>query len=119
MTKDPVILDAKNKSLGRLASEVASLLRGKMDPNFERHVKPTQKVVVKNAKLVRVTGRKMEQESHEKYSGYPGGFKRVPYATTFAKDPRKLIEIAVAGMIPNNRLKKEILKNLTIYADEN
>lgn len=119
MKKTAVTLDAKNKSLGRIASEAANILRGKTDPAFERHVAPDQKVIIKNASLVRVTGRKMLQEGRERYSGYPGGLRKVSYQETFNKDPRKLLEQAIAGMIPSNRLKKDILKNLTIYANEN
>lgn len=114
-----VILDAKGKSLGRVASEAASCLRGKRLPSYMPHIPPQEKVLIKNAGLVRVTGRKIDQEFRERYSGYPGGLKRITYRRTFEKDPRELIRMAVSGMIPRNRLKKSIMQNLTIYvADE-
>ena len=115
MPKEPVILDAEGKSLGRIATEAATLLRGKMDPSFERHILPSQRVVITNAAQVRVTGKKMLQRTRERYSGYPGGLKRIPYQTSFRKSPSKFVIEAIAGMIPRNRLKKEILKHLTVY----
>lgn len=110
-----VILDAKGKSLGRVASEAASYLRGKRDPSFERHIAPIQKVIIKNADLLSITGRKILQEGRERYSGYPGGLKKVPYRTLFQKNTKAFVRDAVSGMIPRNRLRKNILKNLTIH----
>lgn len=116
MQKEPVIIDAKGRSLGRVASEAALFLRGKTSPSFERHITPSQRLVIKNAAQIRVTGKKMLQESRERYSGYPGGLKHVMYQTIFKKDPRELVRKAITGMIPRNRLRKDILKHLTIYA---
>lgn len=119
MERKTVVLDAKGKSLGRVASEAASFLRGKRTPSYAPNKVSGEKVIIKNSALVRVTGRKMDQEAHERYSGYPSGLKKIPYKVTFAKDSREFIRKAVSGMIPRNRLKKEIMKNLTIYvADE-
>ena len=115
MKSEPHILDAKGKSLGRIASEAALYLRGKRSPAYERHIAPVQKVVIKNADLVRVTGRKMLQEGRERYSGWPGGLKKVLYKDAFKKDTKAFVRSAVGGMIPRNRLKKNILKNLTIH----
>jgi large subunit ribosomal protein L13 len=111
-------IDAKGKPLGRIATEAAHVLRGKANTSFQRHTKPADKVVIKNAKHLVLTGRKIMQGSNERYSGYPSGLKRVKYETTFEKDPRELVRNAVSGMLPRTRLKKDILKNLTIYVDE-
>ncbi|MBI2052784.1 MAG: 50S ribosomal protein L13 [Candidatus Ryanbacteria bacterium] len=118
MEKQAAILDAKGKSLGRIASEAALWLRGKRDPKFLPYKKPEQKVIIKNAAAVRITGRKLKDEARERYSGFPGGLKSIPYERVFTKDPSKLVRQAVAGMIPRNKLKRDILKNLTIYAGD-
>ncbi|MDA1334601.1 MAG: 50S ribosomal protein L13 [bacterium] len=117
MSQEPVILDARGKSLGRVASEAAGILRGKTNVNFEFHTLPEERVVITNASRIRVTGSKMKDEKHERYSGYPGGLKEIPYERSFKKDPAKFVANSVAGMIPRNRLKKEILKHLTVYAN--
>ena len=116
MQKEITIIDAEGKSLGRVASQAARLLRGKEVASYERHIIPSQCVVIKNAALIRFTGRKFREEAIERYSGYPGGLRKVSYETTFKKDPRRVVENAISGMIPRNRIKKSILKNLTIYA---
>ena len=115
MQQTAVILDAKGKSLGRLSSEAASYLRGKRDPGYERHLKPIQKVIIENADLVRISGKKMTLEGRERYSGYPGGLKKIPYQTLFRKNAKTFMRDAISGMIPRNRLRKNILKNLTIH----
>lgn len=111
-----ITLDAKGRSLGRVASEAALYLRGKRDPAYRGYTMPTQKVVVENAGHVRVTGHKMIQEKHERYSGYHSGLKKISYEVLFKKDPTEFVRRAISGMIPRNRLKKNILKNLTIHA---
>ena len=116
--KKPIILNAEGRSLGRLAAEAAHFLRGKGSAEFEWQKLPAQRVVITNAARVRFTGRKLSQRSREQYSGYPGGLKKVPYQTLFSKNPTDFVRRAVAGMIPRNRLRKEILKHLTIYARE-
>ena len=115
MQKDLITIDAAGKSLGRIASKAASLLRGKGSPDYQPNVLSGQKVVIKNAAQVRVTGKKLLQRSTERYSGYPSGLKNIPYQRSFKKSPSEFIKHAVSGMIPRNRLKKEILKHLTIY----
>jgi len=112
------VLDAKGKSLGRLASEATVILRGKHQAAFERNVAPKHKVTIINAKFVRLSGNKMQQEARERYSGYPGGLKKIRYEVTFKKDPRELVRQAISGMIPRNRLKKGIMKNLTVYVGQ-
>ncbi|MEK7643570.1 MAG: 50S ribosomal protein L13 [Patescibacteria group bacterium] len=113
-----VTLDAGGKVLGRIASEAASYLRGKRDPLHEPHLMPTCKVIIKNAGSVYVTGRKMTQEGRERYSGFHSGLRKPTYGDVFKKDPRKFVFDAVAGMIPRNRLKDHILKNLVIYVGD-
>lgn len=115
MPKDLITIDAAGKSLGRIASEVAHLLRGKGSPDYQPNIVSSQKVIIKNAAKVRVTGKKLLQRTTERYSGYPGGLKNIPYQRSFKKSPSEFIKRAVSGMIPHNRLKKEILKHLTIY----
>ncbi len=110
-----ITIDAKGRVLGRLASEVAICLRGKKSPTYERHHAPTQKVIIRNADLIRISGKKLTQEGRERYSGYPSGLKVVPYKTLFQKDTKAFVRSAIAGMIPRNRLRKDILKNLTIF----
>ena len=117
-TQEPIILNADGRSLGRVAFEAASLLRGKGSPAYERHILPIQKVIITNATRIRVTGNKMLKGKREKYSGFPGGLKMIPYHTTFEKSPSKFIIQAIEGMIPRNRLRKEILKNLSVYATD-
>src|SRR3989344_2317655 len=106
-----ITLDARGRSLGRVSSEAAAYLRGKMSPSFERHIMPNQKVVIVNAASVRFSGRKLAQRTRERYSGYPSGLKNIPYSIEFARNPTKFIEKTIAGMLPRNRLKKQILKN--------
>jgi large subunit ribosomal protein L13 len=115
MSKDLITIDAAGKSLGRIASQVAGLLRGKGSPDFQPNIISSQRVVITNAAQVRVTGKKLLQRTTERYSGYPSGLKKIPYQRTFKKSPSEFIKNAVSGMIPRNRLKKEILKHLTIY----
>lgn len=112
---EPIILDATGKSLGRIASLAASHLRGKLRPQYERHLKPDNKVVIINVSKVRITGNKLKERTYERYSGYPGGLKRIPYEKVFKKDPRELMKRVVSGMIPRNRLRKHVLKNLEIH----
>jgi len=110
-----ITLDARGRSLGRVSSQAAAYLRGKMSASFERNAMPRQKVIILNAAEVRFTGRKLAQRTRERYSGYPSGLKNIPYSVEFKKSPSKFIEKAISGMLPRNRLKKQMLKNLTIY----
>jgi len=108
-------LDATNKSLGRLASEAAIILRGKNKPDFLPYVKPTQKVIIVNAGLVKITGLKEEQKKYTRHSGYPGGLKTNTLADLRTKfGIGRVIEKAIYGMLPSNRLRALMMKNLTI-----
>ena len=110
------LVDVKGKSLGRVASKIAALLRGKNSPTFAPYVISGNYVVVINAKEVRLTGNKAEQKVYYKHSRFPNGLKAITAAKQREVKPEKLIEMAVAGMIPHNKLKKDILRKLKVYA---
>ncbi len=114
MTKyqNPIQIDATGQSLGRVASKIAHLLRGKNLPEFQPHILPDQKVVVFNVDKVQFTGKKLEQKKYFHYSGYPGGLRERKMKEVFEKNPNEVLRIAVLGMLPKNRLRKEMIKNL-------
>jgi len=112
------LFDAKDKILGRLATKIAILLMGKNKPYFVSHLDCGDYVVVINAAKVRMSGRKMEQKKYYRHSGYPGGFKEVSFAQQMAKDPKKIIRHAVAGMLPKNKLRAKRLARLKVFVDE-
>jgi len=112
------LIDANGQILGRLASEIATLLIGKNKPYFVPHLDCGDYVVVINAKEIKVTGKKETQKQYYRHSGYPGGFRQVTLKEQMAKDPRKIIEHAVAGMLPKNKLKDKRLVRLKIFIDE-
>src|SRR3989344_1695463 len=105
-------IDAANQPLGRLASRIAQILRGKTSPKFQPHVLSDEKVVVENADKIRFTGRKLEQKKYYHYSGYPGGLSEKKMKDVFNKNPKEVLRRAVLGMLPKNRLRKEMIKNL-------
>ena len=115
VNKEWVIIDAESAILGRLASEVAQLLRGKHKPNFTPHVDCGDNVIVINAEKVKLTGNKWEQREHFSYSGHPGGQKRTTPLEIINKKPTKLVEQAVKGMLPKNKLGRALYKNLHVY----
>lgn len=106
------IIDAKNESLGRVASEIAFLLQGKNTPQYEPHKRGNNVVLVKNVNLVKVTGRKAEQKIYYRHSGMPGHLKKTTYKVAFERNPEWVIRHAVKGMLPKNKLQKERLKML-------
>lgn len=110
------VIDAEGKVLGRLASEIASVLRGKRKPIFTPHVDCGDFVIVINADKVVLTGDKLNQKIHAYHTGYPGGRKEVVYAEMIAKRPEKVIELAVKGMLPKSRLGRQMIKKLKVYA---
>ena len=110
------VVDAEGKALGRLAAQVAAILRGKHKPIFTPNVDTGDHVVVINADKVRLTGRKATQEMIYRHSMYPGGLKAIPMGEMLAKQPEKLVERAVRGMLPHNRLGREMFKKLKVYA---
>lgn len=109
------VIDASDKVLGRLASEVASLLIGKHKPIFTRHLDVGDYVVVINAEKVRVTGNKAHQKLYYRHSGYPGGLKSTNLEKMTQNQPTRVIEYAVKGMLPHNRLGARMIKKLKIY----
>lgn len=111
------IIDAAGKPLGRVATEAASLLRGKHKPEFTPHIDTGDHVIVLNAEKVVLTGRKLEQKFHYRHSGYPGGLKKIDYATLLDRYPERAVYFAVKGMLPHNRLGRAMLKKLRVYRD--
>lgn len=109
------VIDANGQTLGRLASEVASILRGKHKPTYTPHVDTGDFVIVINADQIVLTGNKLQQKKYRYHTGYPGGLREVDYKTLMQKRPEKAIEIAVKGMLPHNRLGNQMIKKLKIY----
>lgn len=109
------IVDAEDKVLGRLASEIAKIVRGKHKPSFTPHVNCGDKVVVINADKVRLTGNKLEQKIYRWYTGYPSGQRERTPQEYFDKRPTEVLKLAVQGMLPKNRLQKRFLRNLHLY----
>jgi large subunit ribosomal protein L13 len=112
------LVDAKDKTLGRLAAKVAVILRGKHKPIFTPHMDTGDSVIVINAAKVKVTGRKLKQKVYRRFSGYPGGLREVPLETMLAKKPATVVKLAVSRMLPSGRLGTRILKKLKVYADD-
>ena len=112
------VIDAKDRVLGRLATEVARLLMGKHKPMFSRHLDVGDYVVVINADKVRVTGNKAEQKTYYRHSGYPGGLKSVNYEKLMQTNPTRVVEQAVRGMLPHTRLGASMMKKLKVYVGE-
>lgn len=109
------LVDAKGKILGRLATKIANLLRGKEKPNFVPYLDMGDNVVVINASQIRVTGKKLDQKIYYRHTGYLGGIKQETFKELLKRKPEEIIRKAVSGMLPNNRLKKFWLKKLYIY----
>lgn len=109
------VVDATNKTLGRLASEVASLLRGKHKPIYTPSVDTGDHVIVINAEKIRLTGNKLQQKQLVWHTGYPGGLKTIAYRDLLRTRPERAIEVAVKGMIPHNRLGSKMIKKLKVY----
>jgi large subunit ribosomal protein L13 len=110
------VIDAQGKTLGRLASEIARLLRGKNKPRYTPHVDTGDFVVVVNAEKVAVTGRKAEQRVYRRHTGYPGGLREVSYEEMLSRKPTEVLRKAVWGMMPRTRLGRKQFKKLKIYA---
>jgi large subunit ribosomal protein L13 len=114
--KEWVIIDATDQVLGRLSSIAAMILRGKHKPDFTPHVDCGDYVIVINAEKVRLTGNKADQKIYIHHTGHPGGQRKVPFARMMAKKPEAIIEKAVKGMLPKNRLGADMFRNLNVYA---
>ena len=116
VSRDWVLFDASGKILGRFATKIADKLRGKDKPTFTPHVDGGDFVVVINADKVKVTGNKAEQKKYYKHSLYPGGLKEKSYKEVLESTPERIIENAVKGMLPKNKLGKSIFKKLKVYS---
>jgi large subunit ribosomal protein L13 len=116
--QDWYIVDAKDKVLGRLATKVAHILRGKHKPIFTPHMDTGDGVIVINASKIRVTGRKLKQKVYRRYSGYPGGLREVTLEKMLARRPTTVIKLAVRRMLPGGPLGRDIIKKLKVYADD-
>ena len=114
-----VLVDAEGQTLGRLASKVAILLRGKHKPNFTPHVDCGDNVVVINASKVNLTGKKWEDKTYIRYTGYPGGQRTLTANQLFDKNPSTIIEKSVRGMLPKNKLGATLFRNLHVYNNAN
>ena len=110
------VVDAEGQTLGRLASEVAKVLRGKNKPTFTPHADMGDFVIVVNADKVVLTGNKLDKKFHYHHTGYPGGLKSVSYKMMLQKKPERIIEMAVKGMLPHNKLGAQMYKKLKVYA---
>jgi large subunit ribosomal protein L13 len=113
------LVDADGKTLGRLASRVVTVLRGKNKPVYAPHWDLGDSVVIINAEKVKVTGRKPAQKLYYRHSGYPGGFRAEPYGKVIARKPAWPLEKAIKGMLPKGALGRKIFKNLKVYAGPN
>ena len=114
--KQWLLVDAEGQTLGRLASKVAKLLRGKHKPNFTPHVDCGDNVIVINAEKINLSGNKMEDKEYLRYTGYPGGQRSTSVKELIEKHPERVIEKSVKGMLPKNRLGAELFRNLKVYA---
>ncbi|QZE13850.1 50S ribosomal protein L13 [Halosquirtibacter laminarini] len=115
VTKEWVVVDATDQTLGRLSSKVAKILRGKNKPSFTPHVDCGDNVIVINAEKIRLTGNKLTKKEYLRHTGYPGGQRSMTAEDILAKYPERLIEKAVKGMLPKNRLGRKIYTNLKVY----
>ncbi|MBU0727385.1 50S ribosomal protein L13 [Patescibacteria group bacterium] len=110
------LVDATDKVVGRLATEVANILRGKNKPSFTPHLDMGDYVIIINAEKVKLSGNKEDQKEFIHHTGYLGHLRRKSYASVKEKNPTRILQEAITGMIPNNRLKKFILEKLSVYA---
>lgn len=110
------IIDAEGKTLGRLASEAASILRGKRKPIFTPHVDTGDYVIIINAEKVDVTGKKRQQKIYKRHTGYPGGLREITFEKLQAKKPDEIIRHAIKGMLPKGRLGRQMYKKLKVYS---
>lgn len=109
------VIDAEGKTLGRLCTEAASILRGKKKPIFTPHVDTGDYVIIINAEKIEVTGRKREKKIYKHYTGYPGGLREVTFEKLQAKKPEEIIRHAVKGMMPKGKLGREMFRKLKVY----
>ena len=116
VNKEWVVVDAQGEILGRLSTKIAMMIRGKHKPTFTPNVDCGDNVIVINADKVKLTGNKLSDKTYVRYTGYPGGQRFISPKELLAKHPQRIIEKAVRGMLPKNRLGRAIFKNLHVYA---
>ena len=114
VNKQWVLVDAEGQALGRLASKVAKLLRGKHKPNFTPHVDCGDNVIIINAEKISLSGNKWNDKTYIRHTGYPGGQRSLTATELFGKDPSRVVEKAVKGMLPKNKLGADLFRNLTV-----
>lgn len=114
VNKEWVLVDAEGQTLGRLASKVAKLLRGKHKPNFTPHVDCGDNVIVINAEKINLSGNKWTDKSYIRHTGYPGGQRSLSATELFAKNPARIVEKSIKGMLPKNKLGAELFRNLNV-----
>ena len=114
--RDWYVVDAQGETLGRLATRVATILRGKHKPNFTPHVDCGDYVIIVNAEKIHVTGQKMVQKKYYRHSGYPGGLREVALRDQLQKFPERVLENAVRGMLPKTKLGRQMFRKLKVYA---
>lgn len=110
-----ILINAEGQTLGRLASGVAKILRGKNKPSFTPHVDTGDNVIIINAEKIKLSGNKERTKTYIRHTGYPGGMRQTPYLRMLKEHPTRIIEYAVRGMLPKNRLGRAILKNLHVF----
>ena len=115
VNKEWVLVDAEGQTLGRMSSIVAKLIRGKFKPNYTPHVDCGDNVIVINAEKIILTGNKWTEKSYIRHTGYPGGQKSLTATELFGKDPARLVEKSVKGMLPKNKLGSALFRNLKVY----
>ncbi len=116
VNKEWVVIDAEGQTLGRMSTIVAKFLRGKYKPNYTPHVDCGDNVIVINASKINLTGNKWDAKSYIRHTGYPGGQRSLTAKEMYSKDPARLVENAVKGMLPKNKLGAAIYRNLKVYA---
>jgi len=116
VTKGWVLVDAENETLGRLASKVAYILRGKDKTNFTPHVDTGDNVIIINAEKVKLTGKKMEEKEYVRHTGYPGGQRFATPKMLMNTKPTEVVRMAVSGMLPKNKLGDQLRRNVFVYA---
>ncbi|MDD5551717.1 MAG: 50S ribosomal protein L13 [Candidatus Pacebacteria bacterium] len=107
-------IDAKNKSLGRIASEIAIILQGKNEPSFQPEKAGSETVEVENLEKIKINDKKFEKKIYYRHTGYPGGIKKITLKELFEKDPKEVLKKAVLGMLPKNKLQKKRIKRIII-----
>ncbi len=115
VNKEWVLVDAADQVLGRMATKVAVLLRGKLKPNYTPHVDCGDNVIIINAEKINLTGKKWDQKEYVRHTGYPGGQRFTSAKEMMAKKPTAMVERAIRGMLPKNRLGRQLFRNLWVY----